>query len=89
MEIVEISRIKEEKFVILDNPGRMPWESKTMQVKAEKEWGRGRGREEIISGTPNYYRNSPPNPQSKSHFYRSVCQIAFADLSKITLKVQI
>lgn len=60
-----------------------------MQVNVEKEGGReDRGREEIISGTPNYYRNSPPNPQGNSYFYRSVCQIAFSDLSKIMLKVQ-
>lgn len=56
-----------------------------MQVNVEK----GGGREEIISGTSNYYRNSPPNPLGKSHFYRSVCQIAFSDLSTIILKIQI
>lgn len=60
-----------------------------MQVNIEKEGEGGGRREEIISGTPNYYRNSPPNPQGKSHFYRSVCQIAFSDLSKIIPKVQI
>lgn len=60
-----------------------------MQVDIEGEGGGEGWREEITSRTPNYYRHSPPNPQGQAHFYRSVCQIAFSDLSKITVEVQI
>lgn len=58
-----------------------------MQGNVEKEGGRGGGKQGIISGTPNYCRNSPANPQSNSHFYRSVWQITFSNFIKTILKV--
>lgn len=54
-----------------------------MQVNVEKEGGEQEGgREEIISGTPNYYRNSPPNPQGNSHFSDQYVKLPFQILVK-------